>query len=194
MAFGWLKRLLKDDKAEKIREVEDKHQGDVEANTIVNPDGSSTIVTRFAFSKKSIDKLKTVDERLQAVMQNAIKKSSVDFGIVQGKRTREEQKKLVERGASQTMDSKHLRGHAVDVVGYIDDRISWEISLFDDIADAVRAAAVEEGIAIRWGAAWHIDDIREWHGTMQEAMDEYIELRRSQGRRPFIDAGHFELN
>jgi len=46
----------------------------------------------------------------------------------------------------------------------------------------------------RWGAAWNIPDIREWDGTMQDAMDFYIDTRRSQGRRPFIDGPHFELN
>ena len=46
---------------------------------------------------------------------------------------------------------------------------------------------------IRWGAAWHIPDIRHYDGTMQEATDQYVQLRRSQGRRPFIDAPHFEI-
>ena len=55
-------------------------------------------------------------------------------------------------------------------------------------------AAQDEGVGIRWGAAWQIPDIREWDGTMEEAMNAYIDLRRSEGRRPFIDAPHFELS
>ena len=62
-----------------------------------------------------------------------------------------------------------------------------------DIADAFKIAAEEEDVQVRWGAAWHINDLREWDGTMQDAMDAYIDLRRSQGRRPFIDGPHFEL-
>ena len=48
-------------------------------------------------------------------------------------------------------------------------------------------------VAVRWGAAWTVTDIREWEGNMEEAMNSYVDTRRSQGRRPFIDAPHFEL-
>ena len=54
-------------------------------------------------------------------------------------------------------------------------------------------AAVELGVGVRWGAAWSVSDIRKWEGTMEEAMLSYVDLRRSEGRRPFIDAPHFEL-
>ena len=55
-------------------------------------------------------------------------------------------------------------------------------------------AADDIGVPIRWGAAWHIADIREWDGTMEDAMNDYIDTRRAEGRRPFIDAPHFEIN
>ena len=48
-------------------------------------------------------------------------------------------------------------------------------------------------IGIRWGAAWHIPDIREWFEPMQAATDNYVDVRRKEGKRPFIDAPHFEL-
>ena len=105
----------------------------------------------------------------------------------------QEQEELVARGASQTMNSKHLTGDAVDVVAYIGSRISWELNLYDEIADAFKEASIKEGVSIRWGASWHIPDLRDWEGTAEEAMMAYIDLRRSQGRRPFIDAPHFEL-
>ena len=55
------------------------------------------------------------------------------------------------------------------------------------------SAAIELNVPIRWGAAWHIPDIRKYTGTMQEATDEYVKLRISEGRRPFVDSPHFEL-
>ena len=91
------------------------------------------------------------------------------------------------------MKSKHIDGNAVDLVAYIGPRISWELNVYDDIAEAIKTAAMEEDLSIRWGAAWHINDIREWEGTMEEAMNAYVDLRRSEGRRPFIDAPHFEV-
>lgn len=148
----------------------------------------------FRLSKRSLRELEGVKPELVQVVHTAIELTSVDFGVTQGLRTYEEQRQLVAKGASQTMKSKHLTGDAVDVVAYIGSRVSWELNLYDNIADAFKAAAIEHDVKMRWGAAWHIPDIRDWDGTMQDAMMEYIDLRRSQGRRPFIDGPHFELN
>lgn len=147
---------------------------------------------KFKLSQRSLSKLEGVDADLQAVVKLAIGVTKVDFGVICGLRTIEEQRELVARGASQTMKSKHIGGQAIDLMAYIGSRASWELNLYDDIADAVKGAAIDLGVPVRWGAAWHISDIRKWDGTMQEAMESYIDLRRSQGRRPFIDGPHFE--
>jgi peptidoglycan L-alanyl-D-glutamate endopeptidase CwlK len=146
----------------------------------------------FKLSRRSLDRLEGIDERLQAVVKQAITLSKTDFGVIQGMRTLEQQKELVAKGASQTMKSKHLEGKAFDIMAYVNGRASWELNLYDDLADAIKEAATIVGVPIRWGAAWHIDDIRKWDGTMEEAMIDYIDLRRSQGRRPFLDGPHFE--
>ena len=147
----------------------------------------------FELSQRSLDRLQGVDERLVKIVSRAIQITDTDFGVIQGLRTEEEQKALVEKGASKTMKSKHLDGLAVDLMAYIDGRGSWELNVYDNIAEAMQQAATEESVDIRWGAAWHISDLRGWTGTMEEAMNDYIDTRRSQGRRPFIDAPHFEL-
>ncbi len=134
-----------------------------------------------------------VDIRLSNIVKSAIQITTVDFGVIQGRRTLKEQRILVEKGASRTMKSKHLGGFAVDLMAYINGRGSWELNLYDDIADAIKKSAIEEDVAVRWGAAWHIPDICEWEGSMEDAMSSYIDLRRSEGKRPFIDAPHFEL-
>ena len=147
----------------------------------------------FTLTQRSLRRLDGVKNELHSVVTTAIGLTNVDFGVSCGLRTEKEQEDLVARGASQTMKSKHLTGDAVDVVAYIGSRISWELNLYDDIADAFKEASVREGVGIRWGASWHIPDLRDWEGTSEEAMNAYIDLRRSQGRRPFIDAPHFEL-
>jgi hypothetical protein len=38
-----------------------------------------------------------------------------------------------------------------------------------------------------------VPDIRKYDGTMEDAMNGYVDLRRSQGKRPFIDGPHFEI-
>ena len=148
----------------------------------------------YKLSNRSLDRLSGVDDRLVEVVKAAIQETEVDFGVIQGLRTLEEQKKLFESGASQTMKSKHLDGLAVDLMAYVGGRGSWELNVYDEIADAMKWAADDVGVPIRWGAAWHIADIREWDGTMEDAMNHYVDTRRSQGRRPFIDAPHFEIN
>ena len=148
----------------------------------------------FALSQRSLGRLDGVKNELHSVVTTAIGLTNVDFGVTCGLRTEKEQEDLVARGASKTMKSKHLTGDAVDVVAYIGgSRISQELNLYDDIADAFKEASVREGVGIKWGASWHIPDLRDWEGTAEEAMMAYIDLRRSQGRRPFIDAPHFEL-
>ena len=148
----------------------------------------------FTLSKKSLTKLNGVNDSLERCVKKAIEVTKVDFGVICGLRTLAEQQALVEKGASQTLKSKHLDGLAVDLMAYVGGRASWELNLYDDIADAMKEAAELENVGIRWGAAWHIDDIRTWDGTMQDAMNAYIDLRRGQGRRPFIDGPHFELS
>ena len=153
----------------------------------------------FKLSKRSMSRLEGVREDLHSTVLKAIQLSRCDFGVSCGVRSIEEQKALLAKGASQTMASKHLiqddgYSPAVDLICYIDGRVSWELNLYDDIADAMKEAADELDVGIVWGAAWHIKDLRNFEGTMEDAMNEYIDLRRSQGRRPFIDGPHFQLS
>lgn len=150
-------------------------------------------MSQFKLSSRSLNNLQDVHPKLVSVVHFAIEVTRVDFGVIEGIRSKDEQWALVKAGASQTMDSKHLTGYAVDLAAYIGSRLSWELNLYDDIADAMRLGAIEYSVPIRWGGAWNVPDIREWDGTMQDAMDHYVDTRRSQGRRPFIDAVHFEL-
>ena len=147
----------------------------------------------FSLSSRSLKKLKGVDETLVEVVKEAINLTKVDFGVTYGLRTLEEQQKLYDSGRSQTMKSKHLDGRAVDLVAYFGSDISWELNVYDDICDAMAEAARRHTLAVKWGAAWSEGDIRLYTGTAEDAMNAYIDLRRSQGRRPFIDAPHFEM-
>jgi len=147
----------------------------------------------FKLSERSLGKLEGVDDTLVEVVKEAIDLTKVDFGVTFGMRTLEEQQKLYDSGRSQTMKSKHLDGRAVDLVAYFGSDISWELNVYDDICDAMAEAARRHTLAVKWGAAWSEGDIRMYTGTAEDAMNAYVDLRRSQGRRPFIDAPHFEM-
>jgi peptidoglycan L-alanyl-D-glutamate endopeptidase CwlK len=147
----------------------------------------------FKLSQRSLDKLEGVHPDMVKCVKSAIEYTKVDFGVICGMRTEEEQKELVAKGASKTMRSKHLTGHAVDLMAYVGSRASWELNLYDDIADAMAQASKEHNVPIKWGAAWSIGNIAQWNSGMEGAMNSYIDLRRSEGKRPFIDGPHFEL-
>lgn len=87
---------------------------------------------------------------------------AVPFMVVEGLRTRERQAKLVAIGASRTMNSRHLTGHAVDLVYWLDDgdgvpetgEIRWDWPLARQVAVAMKAAAQEEDVTLVWGGDW----------------------------------------
>jgi len=152
----------------------------------------------FKLSGRSKTRLIGVHPALVDTVERAIALTKVDFGVTCGVRSVSEQKKLVAAGKSQTMNSKHLPqadgySHAVDLVAYVGKDVAWELNLYDEIADAMAEAANEEGLPLKWGAAWSVGDITSYVGTMEDAMNDYVDLRRGQGRRPFIDGPHFEL-
>ena len=151
----------------------------------------------FKLSQRSLDRLDGVHPDLVSVVKRAIELTKVDFGVTCGVRTVEEQEQLVADGKSQTMNSKHIPqedgySHAVDLVAYIGSDVSWDVEVYDDICDAMAEAAREIGLHVIWGAAWSEGDIRQYPYTAQDAKDEYVKQRRSEGRKPFIDAPHFE--
>jgi hypothetical protein len=149
-------------------------------------------MSKFKLSKRSLAKLEGVDAGLVAVVKRAIEITTVDFGVTEGMRSIETQRKYVDAGKSQTMNSKHLTGDAVDLVAYCEGAVCWELNLYDDIADAMKQAATELGVPLLWGAAWNVPDITKWEGTMNEAMCHYIDERRALGRKPFIDCPHYQ--
>jgi len=115
------------------------------------------------------------------------------FRVTEGLRTRERQAELVASGASQTMNSRHLTGHAIDMAPIADGVVSWDWTHFFPLADAVADAARKEGVPLIWGGAWG-RTVQDWpQGRAKQAQDAYVAERRAMGRKPFLDGPHFEL-
>lgn len=108
----------------------------------------------FKLSKKSMDRLAGVHPDLVAVVHRAISRTDVDFTVLEGVRTPERQRQLVKAGASKTMDSRHLTGHAVDLGAVVGGQVRWDWPLYMKIAEAVRVASTELETPIRWGGTW----------------------------------------
>lgn len=108
----------------------------------------------YSFSQRSTDKLKGVDVDLVSVVHRALELSEIDFAVTEGLRTKERQAELVKAGASKTMNSRHITGHAVDLAAIVGGEIRWDWPLYEKIAKAMKQAAYELNIKIEWGGDW----------------------------------------
>ncbi len=107
----------------------------------------------FKLSQKSLDRLSGVHPDLVAVVKRAIEITEVDFAVLEGVRSLARQEQLYAAKATTTMNSRHLTGHAVDLGAYVG-QIRWDWPLYDKIALAMKAAALELQVAIEWGGDW----------------------------------------
>ena len=105
----------------------------------------------YALGQRSLQNLSGVHPDLVSVVKRAIEITEQDFSVLQGLRSLEQQRINVEKGVSKTMNSRHLTGHAVDLIPY---PVSWDWEYFYPIADAMKQAAEELGVDIEWGGDW----------------------------------------
>lgn len=146
----------------------------------------------YRLGEKSLSELKGVHPDLVSVVKRAIELTVQDFSVHDGIRTLDEQKKLVASGASQTLDSRHITGHAVDFVPYVNGKLRWEWGPIYKIADAVRTAAKELDIPIRWGGAWDVEFTATFD-LPEDLVADYSAKRKKAGKKAFLDGPHFEL-
>ncbi len=105
-------------------------------------------------SERSIKNLQGVHPDLVAIVHRAAEITPIDFIVTEGLRTVERQKKLVAAGASKTMNSRHITGHAVDLAPTVEGEVRWDWPLFRQLGPAVKQAAQDLGHPIVWGADW----------------------------------------
>ena len=105
----------------------------------------------YKLSQRSMQNLSGVHPDLVAVVKRAIEITEQDFSVIEGIRNIDRQRKLVAQGKSQTMNSRHLTGHAVDIAPY---PLSWDWEYFWPIADAMKEAAEELEVDLEWGGDW----------------------------------------
>lgn len=118
----------------------------------------------YKLGTRSKQSLSGVHVDLVAVVEKAIEITEVDFSVIEGIRHIERQRQLVKAGKSTTLNSRHITGHAVDMVPY---PVDWEdLERFELMAEAMKLAAEELEIPIIWGGDW----------------------------KSFYDAPHFELD
>lgn len=108
----------------------------------------------YALSQKSKDRLVGVHQDLVDVVKRAIEITPLDFVVLEGVRSKARQEQLLAQGATRTMNSRHLTGHAVDLGAYVAGQVRWDWPLYDKLAVAMKQAAKELGVDIVWGGDW----------------------------------------
>ena len=108
----------------------------------------------YSLGSRSKKRLEGVHPDLVRVVERAIELTEVDFTVLEGMRTVARQKKLVAKGASTTMNSRHLTGHAVDIGAWVDGTVRWDWPLYYKLADAMKQAAKELNVDLEWGGDW----------------------------------------
>jgi len=108
----------------------------------------------WKFSQRSLDRLLGVHPALVAIATRALTLSSVDFGISEGLRTPERQAQLVKAGASHTLHSRHLTGHAIDLVAFVGGEVRWDWPLYGPLSKAMKQAAKDLDTPLQWGGDW----------------------------------------
>ena len=105
-------------------------------------------------NERSEKRLEGVNAALVNVVRRAARDTEIDFMVTEGLRTKDRQAQLVAKGASRTMNSKHITGRAVDLAAVIDGEVRWDWPLYHKLAKAMKTAAAECGVPIVWGGDW----------------------------------------
>jgi peptidoglycan L-alanyl-D-glutamate endopeptidase CwlK len=150
----------------------------------------------FSLGQTSRSRLAGVHPDLVAAVERAIALTTQDFTVMQGLRSMEAQKRCVAGGVSRTLNSKHLVqadgfGHAVDLVPWIEGKAQWSWPGCCAVAAAMRLAAAERRLPLRWGGVWDrsLCDLIGTAAGMSAAHEAY--LRRVP--HGLADGPHFEL-
>ncbi|WP_428491682.1 M15 family metallopeptidase [Rhodopila sp.] len=146
----------------------------------------------FQLSHHSLVNLQGVHPDLQKLVVRTLQISPLDFAIIEGLRTEEEEAQCVASGKSETMNSRHLTGKAVDFMAFVDGRGTWDDAPYHVIAEAFRQAAVELGIAIEWGGCWNCR--LDQQPSADAAYSGYVAGRKALGKSCFTDLDHIQLD
>ena len=108
----------------------------------------------YVLGSRSRAKLKGVHPDLVRVVELALTYSPHDFTITEGLRSVARQRELKAAGASQTMNSRHITGHAIDFAVLVGGKVRWDWPLYGQVAEAFKRAAKELNVPIIWGGDW----------------------------------------
>lgn len=149
---------------------------------------------RFFLNEESEEMLDKLHPSLAACVRQAAAISDIEVQVVEGLRSESKHTELYRKGATQHPNqSTHFYGVAVDLVLIVEGKILLEQEPYDDLAECMKIAAIENSVKMRWGAAWQWEDIRTYEGFMEDLTNQYLESCLKENRRPNVCFHHFEI-
>lgn len=110
------------------------------------------------FSQRSLDNLYGLHPHLVVLATTLLHESPFDFAVIQGMRTKAEQRVMVDNGVSWTMNSRHLTGHAFDFMVWHNGRGTWEAEYYKRVGKVAQELSGYFDIPITWGGEWSTFD------------------------------------
>lgn len=107
-----------------------------------------------SWSARSKRNMQGLHPDLLAVLDKALRLTPYDFVVTEGLRSEARQKQLLASGASKTLNSRHLTGHAFDIAVIDSSGISWDFALYKANAQVILAVASDLGVELEWGGNW----------------------------------------
>ncbi len=115
-------------------------------------------------NQRSKNNLKGVNNVLIEIVEKSVEIFNTKYNeesyfvVTEGVRTLERQKQLLAENKSQTLDSYHITGHAIDVALFLNGKITWNLKDYKKLADIIKQAAKDLGYDIVWGGDWKFKD------------------------------------
>ena len=129
------------------------------------------IVNNYVFGRRSKENLKGVNP-IMVKVEDALRYSTVDFSVIDGLRTTQEQQELYKAGVTEldglVKKSAHQSGNAVDVIPYVEDMDIWDVNspevskLWLEVGRAMLRSAMKNGVCLEWGVAYNIGGGRDY--------------------------------
>jgi len=112
----------------------------------------------ITLGSRSLSRLEGVHPDLVRVVKRAAAMSDLDFTVLEGLRTEARQQQLFKQGATKTLNSRHITGHAVDLAPMLAGKVSWDWPLYHRLAKTVKSAADLANVLLQWGGDWTFKD------------------------------------
>jgi muramidase (phage lysozyme) len=101
--------------------------------------------------------LASVQPQLASVFTRAqalAKADGIDLVVASGNRDEAKQQEAIALGWSQTKESNHIGGNAMDVWALKDGAVTFDQGIQDKVSKYMKAAAQELGVSVGWGGDW----------------------------------------